>query len=652
MGTQGKFSKLFEQGQIGTLKLKNRIVMASMGNRLIEPDGRLSPRGIDYYVARAKGGTGLIITTGARTGLIEQIPGTPFVQNLLINSKIYGVRLNELAEAVHDYGARVAVQVMPGWGRNASADILRKGWAVSPSPLPGFADPSVATRALTTEEVERLVGAFGFMAEVIRNAGIDAIEINAHSGYLCDEFMTSLWNKRTDKYGGDLDGRLTFIREIITAIKKGAGSGFPVIVKYGLTHFIEGGRTIEEGLEIARKLEAAGVDALDIDAGCYEAIYWHVPPTTQPPGCMVHLAEKVKKTVKIPVIAVGKLHYPELAERVLQEKKADFIAMGRGLLADPEWANKVKEGRLEDICPCIGDNEGCRRRIHESKSISCTVNPACGMEREFTITPAEKKKNVLVVGGGPGGMAAARVATLRGHRVTLLEKGSALGGSLIPASAPDTKQDYKALVSYLATQIQKLGVELKLATEATPELIIKLKPEVVFVAAGGTEIVPDIPGSRRDNVVGVVDVLMGKSKVGERVVVIGGGITGCEVSLHLAKQGKKVIIVEMLDAVAGDMYFVNRTHLLKLLADNNVEILTKTRVLKITGEGVSVTDGGNRQRSLEADTVVLAVGLKPNNTLLTALSDQIPEVYAVGDSVEPRKVYNAIMEGFRIARLV
>jgi 2-enoate reductase len=645
--------KLFEPGTIGKLGIKNRIVMAAMGNRLIEPDGRFSQRGIEFYTARAKGGTGLIITCGVRPRQVEQLPITPpFVDKLIADTRIYAGRLNELVENVHDYGARIAIQVTAGGGRNIDTEILRALGAVAPSPLPAYADPSITARELTVKEIERLVQAFQFIAEVVRSAGIDAIEINAHAGYLCDEFMTLLWNKRADRYGGDLESRLRFLMEIIQNIRKGAGRDFPIIVKYGLTHYLEDGREISEGLEIARRLEAAGVEALHIDAGCYETIYWLIPPTTQPPGCLVDLAEKVKKVVNIPVISVGKLGYPALAESALQDGKADFVALGRALLADPEWPNKVRQGRLEDICPCLGDNNGCRRRIHEGKFISCAVNPACGMERELVISPAHERKSVLVVGGGPAGMEAAIVAALRGHKVILMEKGSALGGNLVPASVPHFKQDYRRLIDYLSSQIKRLGVEVKLAMEATPELVQEMKPEVVFIATGGTPIIPEITGIGRENVVTAVDALLGKKEIGESVVIIGGGTIGCELALHLAQSGKRITVVEMLDRAADDMYSVNRTHLLKLLSVANVRILTGTTVSQITKKSITTGDKRGNKNRFRIDTIVLACGLTPNDRLLQDLKKSMLEVYAIGDCVEPRNVLYAIKEGFRLARLI
>jgi len=642
--------KLFEPGKIGKLSIKNRILMCPMGvGGLEEPQGGLSQRGIDYYVARAKGGTGLIITGLTR---VSREIEPPLEDKLIIDSKTSVTWLNELAEAVHDYGAKVAIQLTAGLGRVATLDLLKIAGAVAPSALPTFEDPTIMTRELSTEEVERLVHAFEFSAEILRLAGIDAVELHGHEGYLFDQFMTALWNKRTDKYGGDLEGRLRFPVEVIEAIKRGAGADFPVIFRFGLKHYIDGGREIEEGLEIARRLEAAGADALEVDAGCYETWYWAHPPTTLPPGCMVDMAQMAKRVVKVPVIAVGKLGYPELAERVLQEGKADFICLGRALLADPEWPNKVKKGRLEDIRPCIGCHEGCLKRVFDVKYLSCAVNPATGMEREFTIKPAEKKKSVLVVGGGASGMEAARVTALRGHKVTLWEKGDALGGNLIPASVPDFKQDYRRLINFLSTQIKKLDVTIELAKEATAELILEMKPDVVFIATGSTSIVPEIPGVGKKMVVTAVDLLLGKQEARKSVVVVGGGLIGCETALYLAQKGKKLTIIEMLDGVMLDMYSANRMHLLKLLADADVNILTETKCLEIRDNGITIADKYGKRSTLEADTVVLAVGLKSNDGLLEALKDKIHEVYAIGDCVEPRKVINAIWEGFRTARLV
>jgi 2-enoate reductase len=643
--------KLFEPGRIGKLSLKNRIVMAPMGGLglLLESDGTLSQRAIDYYVARAKGGVGLIITGKARVS--REMESRPHIN--VIDSNLYKTRLSQLAEAVHNYGAKIAVQLSIGAGRNVGLEILKKAGAVSASAVPCFSDNGVLARELTIQEIERFLRAFEFAAKVVSASGADAIEVDGHDGYLLDQFMTGLWNKRTDEYGGDLEGRLRLPIKIIESVKRGAGVDFPIIFRFGLTHYHEGGRGVQEGLEICRRLETSGVAAFHIDAGCYETRYWALVPTTMPRGCLVHLAERVKEVVNIPVITVGRLGYPELAERVLQEEKADFIALGRSLLADPEWPNKVSVGRIEDIRPCIGDYEACF--VSHGKPggyVSCTVNPTTGMEREFTLTQAGRKKSVLVIGGGPGGMEAAIVAAFRGHRVTLWEKLETLGGNLIPASVPDFKQDYRSLKDYLSTQLRKLKVTIELRKEATSELIQEVKPDVVFIAAGGTQIIPGIPGVKREKVVTAIDILLCKKEAGERVTVIGGGLVGCETALYLAQKGMKVTIVEMLDSVMSDLFVAIRMHLLKLFAETNVKILTGITVLEITDAGVSIAAKDGKRSTIEADTVILACGFKPNGKLIEAIKDKVPEVYAIGDCVEPRKVMNAIWEGFQTARLI
>jgi len=687
--------KLFEPGKIGKLELKNRIVMSGMATQYLEEDGSVSQGGIDYFAARAKGGVGFIITAAARTRVIEKVPGKPRVKLMTVDTKEHAARLRELAEVVHGYGTKLAVQLTAGRGRNIHTEALRIIGAVASSPVPSFADPNIIAREMTIEEIEQLMKALQCSAKLVRDTGIDAIEINAHGGYLIDQFMTALWNKRTDKYGGNLDGRLTFLMGVVGSIRRGAGEDFPLIVKYPLTHYLEGARGINEGLEIARRLEAAGVDALDIDAGCYETFYWFSPPTTQLPGCTIDLAEKVKKVVSIPVIIVGKFGYPKLAERVLQEGKADFIALGKSLLADPEWADKVREGRLEDIRPCIGDEEGCLNSAILGDPITCTVNPAVGKEKELAISPAAKKKSVLVVGGGPAAMEAAIIVAMRGHRVTLWEKGHALGGNLRLSAVPDFKQDYHLLIKYLANQIKKLGVTVKFGKEATPELIQRMRPDVVLVATGGIPSTPEIPGKDRDIVISSQDILKmvngllkwstmkqkGWRKImwffgnlfarflepstiaklsniwlpfGKRVIVIGGTYAGCEMALFLGQKGRQVTIVEEagVDNVARDMFLGNRMHLLKLLDDSNVDILTDTKTLEITDKGVGIADKNGRKGNLRADSIMLSVDLKASDGAFQSLEGKVPEVYFIGDYVEPRKALGAIHDAFHAARQI
>ena len=646
-----KLMKLFEPGQIGRLKIKNRIVMAPMVPwGLVEPDGMISERGIDYYSERAKGGAGLITTGAAITK--PDLEYRRVRRMFRADNPQVIPRLRELVDAVHRYDAKISIQLTPGTGRVIFP--MAASQPVGPSVLPNVWDLSVMTRELTTEEVEALVRSFENAARIVKESGADAIELHGHEGYLIDQFMTSLWNRRQDKYGGDLEGRLRFALEIVEAIKAEAGADFPVIFRYAVRHYIEGGREIEESLEIARRMEKAGVDALHVDAGCYDDWYWPHPPNYQPPGCMVDMAEAVKKAVSIPVIAVGRLGYPELAEAVLGEGKADFIALGRPLLADPEWPLKAREGRLNDIVPCIGDHDGCLGRTTvRGAHLSCTVNPACGNERASTITPADKPKYVIVVGGGVAGMEAARVAALRGHKVRLYEKSEKLGGHLIEASAPEFKDDLRLLRNYYQTQIEKLRVIVKLGKEATPELIKEEKADVVIVATGSTPIIPGIPGIEKDKVVTAVDLLLGRKDAGEKNIVVGGGLVGCETAVYLARQGKRVTIVEMLENILRDIFEANRQHLFKLLAESGVCVLTDAQLTRVTDDGVVIVNKRRRyQAHIQADTVVLAVGLKPEVHLAKALEGEVSEVHSIGDCRDPRKILDAIWSAFHTARAI
>jgi 2-enoate reductase len=668
--------KLFERGKIGTISLKNRIVMDAINNQLVNPTdpASLNQRAVDFYVARAKGGVGLIKTAcmQVHTGLEPSI-GLPVIND------VRNVRwLNDLAEAVHDYGAKVCVQLTPGAGRNFPPKPgVPHGGLIGPSPIPSFrnfdgthprigsgrypaqSEKPVIVRELSIKEIEQIVKDYEFSAKIVRQAGIDAIEIHGHAGYLLDQFLTPLWNQRTDKYGGDLDGRLTFTFELIQAIKRGAGTEFPILLKYSLTHYMEGGRDIEEGLEIAKRLESAGVNALTINGGCWETHDWTIPPTYQSRGCTVDLSEMVKKVVSIPVMAVGKLGYPDLAESVLVEGKADFISLARYLLADPEWANKVKEGRPEDIIPCLGCDEGCEGRIRKGKVISCAVNPTTGFEKALAITQAERKKIVLVIGGGPGGMEAARVSALRGHQVTLWEKETKLGGQLLAASVPDFKDDYKLLVNYLSNQISKVGVTVEFEKEATLPLIESFNPDVVFIATGAIHEIPDIEGIHKGiedgRVITAIDALSGRQSVGKSIIVIGGGMIGCETGLHFGQRGKNVTIVKgrPIHTLEDDVPWGNALSLMKSLDHNKVKILDNTRVLRITKSGVDLVNQSGEQVFAAADTIVLASGMKPKGRELEeALRNKHRECYAFGDCVNSRIVLNAMWEGYRIARLI
>ncbi len=659
------FLKLFEPVNIGKVTIKNRIAMAPMAiTGLVNPDGSLERRGIDYYIERAKGGVGLIISGVFKVE--NDIEPLMYLDSPLF-SQVAIPSFAELSEAVHSFGTKIFVQLTAGNGRVAVPAVVR-GRPVSASATPNYWDPTLTCKELTTEEVEKLIKAFGEAAMLLKMAGIDGIELHGHEGYLFDQFTTAIWNRRTDKFGGDLKGRLTFPVEILNIIKKMVGGDFPVQYRFGLKHYIkglntgilpgeeykEGGRDIDEGLEMAELLEKAGFDALHVDAGCYESWYWAHPPMYQEHGCMVDMAEKVKKVVQIPVLTVGRLGIPELAEKIIEEGKADIVALGRALLADPDWPIKVQEGRIEDIRPCLGCHDGCMGRISELKSLSCAVNPANGRERLYELRPASKSKRVLVAGGGVAGMEAARVAAIRGHEVTLYEKGESLGGHLIEASVPDFKKDLERLISWYKTQLKKLGVEVKLETEVTPELVERENPDEVFIATGSNPIIPDIPGIERPNVATCIDLLLGKKEAGGSVLVVGGGLVGCEIALWLAKQGKKVTVVEMLPEVmtAGlPVPHENRIMLLDLLAVNNVEIIANAVMQEVTVDGVIITGKTFKRRAIKADTVALAVGLKADDKLYNSLRREVTHLHALGDCREPGNIMGAIWDSYEVARV-
>ncbi len=660
-----RFSKLFEPVKIGKVEIQNRIAMAPMGiGGLLNPDGSPGPRALDYYLERARGGVGLIITGVFKVeNEVEALIGAPPLISLAALSPFA-----ELAESVHSLGARIFVQVTAGFGRVVGPRRM-EGPPVSASAIPYYWDPSQTCRELKTDEVERLIKAFGKAAAILAAAGIDGVELHGHEGYLFDQFTTSLWNKRTDRYGGGLDGRLRLPIEVLEEIKGAAGQDFPVQYRFGLKHnvkklnsgalpgekFREAGRDTEEGVEMARRLEAAGFDALHVDAGCYDSWYWPHPPVYQKPGAMIQMAALAKKAVRIPVIGVGKLGFPELAEKAVSEGQADIVAIGKSLLTDPLWVKKVREGTPDRIRPCIGCHDGCMGRMFKGRPLSCAVNPATGRERSYALARTGQPLKVVVAGGGVAGLEAARVACLKGHRVILFEKTGSIGGHLLEASVPDFKNDLGRLLGWYKKEMEVLKPDIRTGVAATAEMVIKEKPDVAIIATGSKPIVPDIPGAEKMRMIPAADLLLGKEETREKVLVLGGGLIGCETALWLAQHGKKVTLVELLDDIltAGiPVQHMNRLMLVDLLNYHGVEIRTGLSLVEVAERECLFLDRDSHKKSLPAETLVLAVGLQPERDLYDVLRSEIPNVYLIGDSRKPQNVMNAIWDAYEVARMI
>jgi 2,4-dienoyl-CoA reductase-like NADH-dependent reductase (Old Yellow Enzyme family)/thioredoxin reductase len=634
--------KLFEPFKIGTIKLKNRIVMPPMGTNFSTEDGSVTQRLKNYHVERAKGGVGLIIVEGAYV----EPRGKGSVRQLAVDhdNKIPG--LGELATAVHANGAKIALQLFHG-GRQCHSSIIGTQ-PVSASEVP-CRFTGETPRALTVPEIKEVIEAFAEAARRAKEARFDAVEIHGAHGYLVNQFLSPLTNRRTDQYGGDIKKRARFLLEILERIREKVGNGYPVLCRINGDDYIEGGITLEEAKTIAKMLEAGGVDALHISGGIYDS---PVPVTTAPMalprGIMVHLAAGIKEVVNVPVIAVGRINDPELAEEILRQGKADLVSMGRALLADPYLPKKAAAGALDEINRCTACDE-CISRLFFNEDIVCSVNAALGKEEEYKIEKADAQKRVLVVGGGPAGMEAARVSALRGHEIILYEKSKKLGGQLNLAAVPPNKEEIKNVTTYLESQIRKLGVKIIPGEAVTPQLVEKIKPDVVFIATGSIPIVPENMIVKGDNIVTAHDVLSGAVSVGERVVVVGGGMVGVETAEFLAEKGKKVTILEMLGRIGMDMVPMVITLLYRRLKKLGVLMLTNAKVEKITWKSVVYEKDGKKQ-TLEADSVVLAMGSKPNLGLMRALEGKVPELYAIGDAEKPSKVLKAIHDGYRIAR--
>ncbi len=631
---------LFSPVEIGNVKIPNRLVVPAMVMNYCHGDGTATEKYIAYHEAKAKGGWGLIITEDYSVD--PKGKGFPNIPGLWNDGQIESH--SKLTKRIHDVGGKIFAQIYHAGRQTSRAFIGSQPVAPSPIPCPRLQE---VPHALEVNEIRDIVEEFGDCARRAKKAGFDGIEIHGAHGYLIAQFMSPYSNKRIDEYGGNLSNRMRFPLEIVSNVRSKAGSDFPVLFRISGDEMVPGGRTIEDTKTIAVMLEEVGVDGLHITAGVYGSAYAITPPAAVRHGWIVHFAEEVKKVVDIPVITVGRINDPLLAETIVAGKKADLVAMGRASLADPELPKKAAAGRFADINHCIGCLQGCIGMISRGQPATCLVNPTLGREEELRIRPADRKKRVFIAGAGPAGMEAAMVAGKRGHEVHLFEKADRLGGQFYTASIPPSKGEIAGFIVWQKKQLEENRVSVHLNTEFTEETVIGQKPDVVVLATGSTPVTPHWPGVKRANVMTAHQVLEGRAEVGRSVAIIGGGMVGSETANHLANHGKEVTLVEMLPEIAADVNVRSRPFLLKDLAEQNVKIYVNATVKEVLGDGLRIERGGREEKIGPFDTVILAVGVESCNELRSKLEGKVARLITIGDALDPRKALEAIAEGYQ-----
>jgi len=633
------YHRLFSAGRIGRLELPNRLVMVPMNTALASAEGEVTDHGVKYFEERAKGGVGLIVTefTLFDTDLVKAAGAT----GTRLDSDRFIPMLSRLADAVHKHDTRIFVQLAhPGrQGRVGEGSRL-----IAPSAVMCRVTREMP-RALATDEIQILVRKFAQAAARAETAGIDGVEVHAAHGYLINQFMSPHTNTRTDEYGGTFENRLRFLRQIIEAVRERCGTSFALTVRMNADDFVEGGISLDMGKEIARYLEGLGVDALNVSGGTFESFPKVIEPFYYPQGWRVHLSKAVKEVVSIPVITAGVIREPEFAEQLLADEKADFIGIGRGFLADPEWANKARSGRSDLIRKCIS----CNHCVRGPRAIACAVNARAGKELEFAETPPAdgQGRRVIVIGGGPGGMEAARVLAGRGFEVVLADKSAELGGRLRVASTGPGKEKIVWLRDYLVAALGELPVSLRTGTEFTLEMLKDEQPYAVVVAAGAQPYVPKIDGLEKTGFVFAEDVILGLASLsGVSIAVLGGGFTGCEAAEILAQQGKRVTIIEMMPIIGPDVERITRMELLDILERHNVELLPSHRVAHTSGLAVMIDNLKNgSQVERQFDHIVLAAGMVRDTDLADRAKTEFTRVKLVGDAKSPGMISGAIRDG-------
>lgn len=652
------YGKLLESGKIGRMTLRNRIVMSPTETHFTASDGMITWPEIDYYSRRAKGGVGMIITQQTQA-CAKLDPIDPYPRSARLDDDAYIPMMSELTEAVHLQGAKIAVLLTPGGGAQAMGAPYETGLSGIGEPLnvgPSEIRCPVANRPvhkLTVDEIRQFVTTYGQSALRAKKAGFDAVAIHAHAGYLISQFLSPFFNDRDDEYGGNVENRARFLLELVAEVRRVNGPMMPIIVRISADDGIGvKGRQIDETVEIARMLEKAGIDALDIAGGTQQNFSWVFPTIYHEPGIFTKMAQKVKEAVSIPVIVSGRMQNVEFAEQVLEEERADFISFARPLIADPDLANKLASGQGECIRRCVGCNHCIGVRVWNNNTLRCAFNPLAGREHAFPegIPVTENRKKVVVIGGGPAGCEAAYTAALRGHDVEIFERGSRLcAGQISLASAPPHKDILQHLPRFYTAQFDKLEqVTVHLNTDITEDIVRSMKADLILLATGGQIFVPPIPGIKEnEHVIPADKVLEGSIELSGEILIAGGGQIGIETAHMLTEKGANVTVVEMLDDILMKEEPLTRGTMMPIIQDSGMTICTSHRIERINENSVTVTDlRSNEEKELPFDTMIMALGTKPYNPLEKAAFASGADVRVIGDAAATANIAAATRDGF------
>lgn len=639
--------KIFEPIQIGAMTLKNRLVVPAMASNYSNVEGMATEQLIGYHEAKAKGGWGLIIVEDYRicpeAGASAKLPG--LYEDKQIPSH------QELTRRVHEAGGKIVAQIYhAGW------ESKREFVGACPVGVAAVKNLNMVDmpQALTIEQIHIIVQQFADCAKRVKAAGFDGVEIHGAHGYLLEQFFSPQLNSRSDAYGGDFAGRSRLALEVVRAVREAVGAEFPILYRMTVAEYVEGGLGIEESKALAILLEDAGVDAINCSqgAGSMGCGTMTIPPSVVRPAAYVGHAAAIKSVVEVPVIAVGRINTPEIAEAVIRSGQADLVAMGRASIADPALPNKALAGDLAAINHCIGCVQGCIGEKRRGHGLNCMVNPVVGHETAWSFGKTKQPKRVFIAGGGVAGCEAALAAAERGHQVTIFEKAERLGGQWCLAAVPVGKTEFSGFLKWQRLQLERLGVELRLQKELTVEQIGQEQPDVVLDATGSYPFLAPVKGVEQAHVVTAHDVLAGKAVVGNRVVVIGGGLVGAETAEYVACRGSQVSILEMQSQIAKDGEGASNYYLLQNLEKHRVAIYTNAKVLEIGKTDVRFQLHEEEHRIANVDTVIMATGVKSNQAFANALQEkQIPFI-AVGDAAKVKNGFANIQEGYRVGMLL